>query len=83
MSKNMKINCLKCETEFEKVSEFDSEVCQTCQNKSETKPYEGLSQTFFYLGFIFMFLFVPCLVLPLLGESRNGYYTMPEENQYC
>ncbi len=71
--------CGKCQSEYKRVSDFDSGICKPCQIKSEIKVYEALPAVFSTFGFIFIGMFLPFFILPLVNGMEGDYYIMSKK----
>lgn len=71
--------CAKCQNVYEKISDFDSGICKSCQVKSEIKIYEALPTVFSSFGIIFIGMFLPFLILPLINGMEGDYYIMSKK----
>lgn len=71
--------CAKCQSEYERISEFDSGICKSCQIKNEIKVYEALPTVFSTFGFIFIGMFLPFLILPLVNGMEGDHYIMSKK----
>ena len=71
--------CGKCQSEYQKISDFDSGICKSCQIKSEIKVYEALPTVFSTFGIIFIGMFLPFLILPLVNGMEGDHYIMSKK----
>lgn len=74
----MRVNCLKCQVEYEKESELDSMRCLFCRTESKITGYELLTGVFFVFGLLPIGLLIPFLIAPILiGTDSSGHYYLP------
>jgi len=71
--------CAKCQSEYQKISDFDSGICKPCQIKNEIKVYEALPTVFSTFGIIFIGMFLPFLILPLVNGMEGDHYIMSKK----
>ena len=76
----MKVNCAKCQAEYEKSAENSSIFCLHCRAESDVKTHEVLWAVCLVFGFCALGLFIPFLLGPLIyGTDGSGNFIIPSK----
>ena len=71
-----KIICQKCGSEYARISNFDAGICDSCRTKNELKIYQALPKVFQTFGIICIGMFLPLVIVPMIGGMEGGYYIL-------
>lgn len=78
----MKVNCAKCQVDYEKSEVNDSIFCLYCRAETNVKTHEILWAVCLVFGFCALGLFLPFLIFPLVdGTDGSGQFVIRAKKQ--